>query len=182
MERIFPNLYCLTEADSEVRCHSYLIVRRSGNLLLPGYVPSLAEHLDEIDELGGASLQFLTHVHDVDPGLHDKAFSRFGCKLCHHKAARSRVRDKTKCPSEEFGHAGLQLGDDFETIYFPGHTPGHSVFRWRNRGKQFLFTGHVMRFEDNRWKLNYNPTKAPKGADFDHLSEADYLLPTHSRM
>jgi glyoxylase-like metal-dependent hydrolase (beta-lactamase superfamily II) len=181
MKRIFPNLYRLTEADGDAWAHSYLIVRKSGNLLLPGYVPSLVEHLDLMEKLGGVSLQFLTHVHDVNAEFHDQAFTRFDSKLCHHKAARSRVQQKTECPAEEFGHDGLALDDDFEATYFPGHTPGHSIFRWHSGGKQFLFTGHVMRFEDDRWKLNFNPTKAPKGTDFDHLAKSDYLLPSYSR-
>ena len=180
MDRIFPNLYRLSEAGPECRSYSYLIVRKQGNLLLPGYVDSLAEHLGEIEKLGGVDFQFITHCHDLNPEFHEEAYERFGCRLSYHKAAGATVRKKTQCPAEEFGHDGLQLGPDFEAIYFPGHTPGHSIFRWRHGRKRFLFTGHVMRLEDDRWKLNFNPTKAPKGTQFDHLAEADHFLPTRS--
>jgi hypothetical protein len=50
----------------------------------------------------------------------------------------------------------------------------------RRSGTRFLFTGHVMIFDGGRWKLNYNPTKAPKGTQFDHVAEAEHFLPTHA--
>ncbi|HCL30185.1 MAG TPA: hypothetical protein DIC52_17345 [Candidatus Latescibacteria bacterium] len=140
----------------------------------------MADHFEEIEKLGGVDLQFITHGHDLNPAFHAEAYDRFRCKLCYHKAAAAVVRKKTQCPAQEFGHDGLQLGADFEAIYFPGHTPGHSVYRWRRSGTRFLFTGHVMIFDGGRWKLNYNPTKAPKGTQFDHLAEAEHFLPTHA--
>ena len=50
-------------------------------------------------------------------------------------------------------------------MYFFGHTPGHSIHRWRHGRK---------------WELFFNPSNAPKGAQFDDLAEADHLLPTSS--
>ncbi len=180
MERIFPNLYRFTDFRSRSRSYSYLLVRKEGNLLLPGFFTSLCDHFKDIDKMGGIDLQFITHYHDLNPEFHEKAHDHFGCKLCYHKAAGATVRKQTKCPAEEFSNDGLQLGSDFEAVYFPGHTPGHSVHRWRHRRKQFVFSGHVMKLVDGVWELFFNPTKADKGTRFDDFAEADHLLPTSS--
>ena len=71
-----------------------------GTLLLPGYVPAITDYLDEIEKLGGVEFQFLTHFHDAVPELHEGLHKRFGCRLCHHKEAGPKVRQKSKCPSE----------------------------------------------------------------------------------
>lgn len=152
-------------------------MRKDGNLLLPGYVPAIADHLDEIDKLGGVEFQFLTHFHDVLPGLHEQLHKRFGSRLCYNKAARAKVRQKSECPAEEFSNDGINLGTDFESIDFPGHTAGHTIFRWRYRGKSYLFPGHSMKLIFGRWELFY---KAKKSDQFDDLCEADYLLPSAS--
>ena len=180
MQRIFPNLYRFTAIWPSRRAYSYLVVRKEGNLLLPGFVSSLYDHIGDIDKLGGVDLQFITHYHDLRPEIHEKVYDHFGCKLCYHKAAGATVRKKTKCPAQEFGNDGLQLGSDFEAVYFPGHTPGHSIHRWRRGRKQFLFSGHVMKLVYGKWELFFNPTKATKGARFDDLVEADHVLPTSS--
>jgi len=156
---------------------SYLVVRKDGNLLLPGYVPALIDHLDEIEKLGGVQFQFITHFHDIEAETNEVLHRRFGCKLFHHKAAIAKVRSKTKCPSEEFSGEGIRLGSDFESVNFPGHTPGHTVYRWKYRGKSFLFSGHVMKLIFGRWELFFKPTKSDR---YDDLCEADYLLPSSS--
>jgi hypothetical protein len=180
MECIFPNLYRFTDFWSKGRRYGYLVVRREGNLLLHGFVSSLYSHFEDIDKLGGVDLQFITHYHDLNPEFHEKAYDRFGCKLCYHKAAGAKVRERTNCPSNEFGNHGLQLGSDFEVVYFPGHTRGHSVHRWCHQRKEFLFSGHVMKLVDGNWELFFNPTVAPIDADFDDFIETDFLLPTSS--
>ena len=38
-----------------------------------------------------------------------------------------------------------------------------------------------MKLVFGKWELFFNPTKAPRATQFDHLSGADYLLPTSSR-
>lgn len=180
MERIFPNLYRFTEDSLKRRKYSYLVVRKDGNLLMPSLGTTVRDSFDEIDKLGGVHAQFLTHDHDAHPELVDEAHARFGCRVYYHKSARKKVREKTSCPEAEFDNEGLQLGADFEALYFPGHTPGHSIFRWRYRGKRFLFSSHVMNLSDGVWELWFNPSKntAQLQEQLADLAEVDYSLPT----
>jgi glyoxylase-like metal-dependent hydrolase (beta-lactamase superfamily II) len=177
LKRIFPNLYRFAGVGAMSRTWSYLVVRKDGNLLLPGYVSAITDNLDEIEKLGGVELQFLTHFHDVVPEIHDELHKRFGAKLCHHEAAGPKVRGKSKCPSEEFSNDGIRLGSDFESVNFPGHTPGHTVYRWRDRARTFLFSGHSMKLIFGRWELFFKSRKSDR---FDDLCEADHLLPSSS--
>jgi glyoxylase-like metal-dependent hydrolase (beta-lactamase superfamily II) len=177
VERIFPNLYRFAGVGGMSHTWSYLVVRKDGNLLLPGYVPAIVDHLSEIKKLGGVKFQFLTHFHDAVPELHEELNKRFGCKLCYNKDAGPKVRQKSACPSEEFSSEGIRLGTDFESVNFPGHTPGHTIYRWKYRGKSFLFSGHSMKLIFGRWELFF---KSKKRDRFDDLCEADYLLPSAS--
>lgn len=182
MERIFPNLYRFTEEPCrQGRKYAYLILRKQGNLLLPHVAASIRNHFDEIEKLGGIHIQFLTHHHEADPVLHDDIHARFGAKLCYHRAARKLVQEVSECPEAVFTNEGLQLDDDFESLLLPGHTPGHSIYRWRHRRKHFLFTGHVVSMVNGKWELWFNPTKAPKLRDeFESLAVANYVMPTRS--
>jgi hypothetical protein len=85
LERIFPNLYRFTDFGHRARSYSYLVVRKEGNLLLPGFVTSLYDHFTDIDKLGSVDLQFITHYHDLNPAFHEKAYNHFGCKPCYHR-------------------------------------------------------------------------------------------------
>ena len=177
MEQLFPNVYRFASVGATSATWCYLVKREAGNLILPGYVPELIDHLDEIEKLGGVQHQFITHFHDIDADTNEALHRRFGCKLWHNKAAGAKVRSKTTCPNEEFSNDGIRLGSDFESVNFPGHTPGHTVYRWTYRDKIFLFSGHVMKLIFGRWELFFD---ASKGTQFEDLCEADYLLPSSS--
>lgn len=48
--------------------------------------------------------------------------------------------------------AGRQtIGDDFELIPTPGHTPGTTAFLWDSGTRRFLFTGDMLWIEHGRW-------------------------------
>ena len=182
MQRIFPKLYrFIEEPHRKGRKFFYFIVRKQGNLLMGHLGSSVRDYFDDIEKLGGVHAQFITHVHEADPVLHDEIHARFGAKLCYHKAARKLVREVSECPEIVFDNDGLQVDNDFEALFFPFHTPGHSIFRWRYRGKHFLFTGHVVSMVNGRWELWFDPTKAPKlRGEYESLAVADYVLPTRS--
>ena len=188
MERIFPNLYRITdEPIARGRRYSYLLVREQGNLLLPSAQAgsSLRDHFDEIEGLGGVSAQFINHVHDVPKdGLHEAVCERFGAELHYHEIERKKVRTKTKCPAAEYGDEGLAVGSDFRANYYPGCTLGHSVFHWRDRDEHFLFTSHVMNLAHGDWNISLKLSTMP------HLRSQmleiaklpmDYALPTGAR-
>ena len=125
--------------------------------------------------MGGIDAQFVAHVHDAKRGdLHQALFDRFGCELCYHEGEHRTIRTKTKCPEREFGDEGLKLGSDFEAHYFPGHTPGMSIFSWEHRKKRFLFPSHVIGLEEGEWRVNFAPHLALKQKSrFTELARAD---------
>ncbi len=185
MERIFANLY---RFDSKPRgktrsvAHSYLIVRKQGNLLICNKWSPVTDYMDEIDELGGIDTQLIARYIDASPGdYHDKLRKSFGARLCYHEAERKMTRTRTKCPEIMFGDEGLKIGRDFEVYLFPNrcHT-GTCLFRWRNRGKYYLFAPSIARPKGGEWALRFDPHLWPeKRALFDKLPilHSDYLLP-----
>ena len=171
MEQIFMNLYRITdELQSRGRKYSYLIVREEGNLLLICRRALVSNHFEKIDQLGGVETQFVYHSHDA-PGTHiDEVHSRFGSKLYYHQAEREEIREKTQCPGVEFGDEGLQLGSDFHALFFPGHTPGHTIFRWQSGGKHYWFISHVVGRNGAKWDVGFNPAKAAPRTTIPKLS------------
>ena len=185
MERIFANLYRFSDGPrgpAKKMSYTYLLVRKQGNLLIRHWgLSSVFGYLDAIEELGGIDQQFVAHHHDAKRGdLHARLHARCGCKLNYHQAERRAVRIKTKCPEQEYGDEGLQLGSDFEAHFFPGHTAGMSIFHWRNRGKHFLFPSHVIQYHNDEWYVQFDPLLMSNlHAQFADLATlpVDYLLP-----
>lgn len=182
MERIFANLYrFVDEPFHKGKKYSYLLLRKQGNLMLCHFKRpcSVTEHFDEIERLGGVHAQFVTHNHE-STSIHDQFHARFGCKLYYHKAERAAVRRKSKCASEVFGDDGLQLDTDFQAVFFPGDTPGTTIYRWRYRGKHLWFTGHVANLVDGDWRIRLKPNSKPQlRSQFAELPKlpVDYVFP-----
>jgi hypothetical protein len=105
MERVFANLYRLGSASNKRGAsHSYLLVRKEGNLLVCHQSGPSTEDIDEIERLGRIDSQWISHHHDtMRNGLHEDLHARFGCMLHHHSTDRKGVRKKTKCPEVQFG-------------------------------------------------------------------------------
>ena len=182
MERIFPNLFRFTdEPYRRGRRFTYLLKRKQGNLLLTCQDGSVRDHFKDIEKLGGIDTQFINHNHDMGGELHEAIHKRFGAKLFHHKAEKKKVEAKTKCPHEEFGDDGLQVGSDFEAIYFPSCTAGLSLYRWRHQGVHFLFTSHVIKMVQGDWHVSLHMKKSPPGLgpQFAQIAKlpVDYVLP-----
>jgi len=185
MERIFANLYRLGSAPNRRgTSHSYLLVRKEGNLMACHQSGPSTEDIKEIEQLGGIDSQWISHHHDtIRDGLHEDLHARFGCVLHYHSTDRQGVRKKTKCPSEQFGDDGLQYGSDFEALYLPTCTAGHRIYRWRHRGKHYLFTSHALYLRDNKWDLRFNPHRVtnwgPRISTLDKL-RVDYVFPGYT--
>ena len=158
MERIFANLYRLGgDPDKRGRSHSYLLLRKEGNILVCHRSGPSTSEMKEIKRLGGIDSQWIVHHHDANrEGVHEALHTLFGCELYHHSIDRKALRRKTKCPGVQFGDEGLQYGSDFEALYFPTCTAGHSVLRWRHRGRYYLFTSHAFYFRNSKWDLQFN--------------------------
>ena len=195
MERIFSHLYRFSDDFRKGQKYSYLLIRKGGNVLVSHFKRGscLVDHFDEIDALGGISAQVVTPNHEVSR-THAAVHARFGCELHYHEAERKAARRKSKCASQTFGNAGLRLGDDFEGHFFPGHTYGYAIYRWRARGKYLLFTGDAItpEYDDaarkgnvvaNGWMLNIDTRFLPHlRPQFDRLETTpiDYIFPSRS--
>ncbi len=158
MERIFSNLYRIGgEPHERGQSHSYLLVRKTGNLFICHQSVPTSADVKEIKQLGGVASQFVCHHWDANrKGGHDGLFKTFGCALHLHRADRAAARGKTKFTLDTFDDAGLTLDKDFEAIYMPTCTRGHTVFRWRNRGKYHLFSSHAIYLLEDGWRLSLN--------------------------
>lgn len=155
MDLLFPDLYRFTgESPRGESLYTFLLIREDGNLLLPCQNGSVADHFDEIEELGGIQTQFVTHNHDVDDEVHKAVHDRFGAKLHYHETERGDISKKNGCPSEEFGDDGVAVGSDFRAIYFPSCCVGSCLYQWTSHGKEFLFTSHVINMVDGQWKMD----------------------------
>lgn len=179
MEKVFQNLYRAGNAlNRRGQSHSYLLVRKEGNILIGHQSGPTPAEIREIKKLGGIDYQFICHNHDtLREGMHEKLHAKFGCELYHHLCERKAVRRKTKCAQSLFDDDGMALGSDFEAHYFPACTEGHSVYRWRSRGKYFLFTSHSMYIHDNQWDIHCRIR--PKVADVAKL-QVDYVFPGYT--
>lgn len=178
MERIFANLYRIGAPNRRGTSHTYLLVRKEGNLLVCHQTRPSDGDIKEIEQLGGIDSQWICHNHDaVKDGFHEDMHNRFGCMIHHHRDERRAVRKKTKCPEVQYGDEGLQVGTDFEALYFPACTEGHSVFRWQYRGKYYLFTSHAMYMRDNKWDIQCRPR--PEAAKLDKL-QIDCVFPGYT--
>ena len=185
MERIFSNLYRIGGASNHRGAgHSYLLVRKEGNLFVCHQSGPSEDEIAEIERLGGLDSQWICHNHDANrEGIHEELYRRFGCPLHHHRAERAGVRKKTRCAYEQFDDEGLQHSPDFEVHFFPSCTAGHSLFRWRNRGRYFLFTSHALFVRDSKWDFGFNPHRAKQwGPKVDELARLrmDYVFPGYT--
>ena len=95
MERIFANLYrCGSTPNKRGMSHSYLLVRKEGNLLVCHQSGPGAADMKEIKKLGGIDGQFICHNHDtLRNGLHEELHAKFGCELHHHLGEKKAVRN-----------------------------------------------------------------------------------------
>jgi glyoxylase-like metal-dependent hydrolase (beta-lactamase superfamily II) len=185
MERIFPNLYRISSAPKEEVRHTYLLTRADGNLLVCHSGGPTDTELNEIEALGGIDSQWVCHQHDVNrDGLHENLHRRFGCELHHHRREKG-VRKKTECPVVQFDDDGLTLGSDFEALYYPSCTDGHTVYRWKSQDTYFLFTSHAFYYRKGEWELGVPmPSKRrallrPQLAALADV-HVDYVLPGYT--
>jgi hypothetical protein len=184
MERVFSNLYRIGgEPDKRGQSHSYLLVRKTGNLFICHQSVPTPEEVKEIKQLGGIASQWVCHHHDANrKGGHYELFKTFGCALHLHKADRAGARGKTKCTLESFDDAGLTLDKDFEAIYMPMFTRGNTVFRWRNRGKYYLFSSHTIYPLEDEWRISLNRHTGKPWGPGCRIWQAQAIRPALARL
>jgi len=138
--------YCGWAADASYGARSYLVVRRSGNILVdsPRYAAPLVER---IAALGGVRWMFLTHRDDVAD--HAKFRKRFDCERILHRAdVTTGTREvETILAGEE----PLPLDDETLLIPAPGHTRGSACLLYRGK---FLFSGDHLWWDPDHGRVH----------------------------
>ena len=178
MEKLFHNLYRTgTSANKRGFSHSYLLVRKEGNLLICHQQgPSAAtsgRSRSSVESKACGSATATTHsaIYNTTSCTSSSAASSTSTRR-HDRPARKRA----KCPFETFGDEGIQYADDFEGFNYPACTSGHAVYRWKSRGKYFLFTAHSMYANDKGWDTWFKPNK---GVTL-HKAHIDYVFPGYT--
>lgn len=141
-ERIDGAVYdCGLRAESSFGATSYLVVRPGGNLLIDS-PRAAAPLLRRIEDLGGVSLNFLTHRDDVAD--HDKLHERFDCRRVLHRADVSRATRDVEVKLD--GDDPIELQTGVTAIPVPGHTRGSCALLVDD---EYLFTGDHLWAEDD---------------------------------
>jgi glyoxylase-like metal-dependent hydrolase (beta-lactamase superfamily II) len=146
MDTILPNLYA-TRPDPisfapTLGMRAFLLRRDAGNLLIYS-APSAAENVDAIERLGGVSRQYIAHWHEAPVGEVEAVAAATGAPAFAHE------RDAERAALEPFPEG--PVGDDFELIPIPGHTPGSTAFLWDSGEHRVLFTGDSIYLRDGEW-------------------------------
>jgi glyoxylase-like metal-dependent hydrolase (beta-lactamase superfamily II) len=127
---------------------AFLLERDHGNLLVynAGTVPAAAA---AVETLGGVSWQYLNHWHEAMFGV-DAVASAFGAPVVVHEHDAGEVAARSAVEPVTFAgrHA---LGEGFELVPTPGHTPGATAFVFERAGRRFLFTGDTVYLDDGEW-------------------------------
>lgn len=122
---------------------AFVLPRAEGNLLVYAS-PALAAESDAVDGLGGVSVQYLGHWHEAAFGA-----GALGAPVAVHANDRAGV-ERHRPVAETWATRAL-VGDDFELIPIPGHTPGATAFLWDSGHRRYLFTGDSIYLDRGEW-------------------------------
>ena len=121
--------------DSSLHIRAFALEREAGRLLVYS-----------VDALHDVSVDrhYLSHWHEA-------MFAKGGADapLFVHEADAPQTAERTHVRATfSRRHA---LGDDFEAIPMPGHTPGSTAYLWDSGRDRFLFTGDTIYLRDGEW-------------------------------
>jgi hydroxyacylglutathione hydrolase len=121
--------------------HAYLWRRPNGNVLF--YSPATEADFDAIDELGGVTAQYLSHLDEAGPNL-ARIADRFGARL-HAPAAELETIEQHSHVDTPVENRRYVDDNNVEVIPTPGHSPGSSCYLVTGvDGTKYLFTGDTM--------------------------------------
>ena len=147
LEAVLANLYASAPAAlpfaPELDIRAFLLEREAGNLLIYSS-PEFDADAPEVQKLGGVARHYLNHAHEA-MFVSDKGDAPLFC----HEKDRAEVAGETPVQGT-FSERHL-VGDDFEVIPTPGHTPGTTVYLWEGGEHRFLFTGDTVALSDGEW-------------------------------
>lgn len=126
---------------------AFVVPREHDNLLVYN-TPTVAADAGEIASLGGVAYQYLNHWHEA-MFAGDEVRDELGLRLVVHEADREATAER-RTVDATFAEAG-SLGDGFELIPTPGHTPGATAFLWDSGERRYLFTGDTIYLDEGEW-------------------------------
>jgi hypothetical protein len=163
LEVVAPDLYAsapepLHPFAPALDLRAFLLRRKQGNLLVYGSAAFDAQ-APAVRDLGGVAHWYLNHWHEAL-----FAAGGVGAPLYCHEVERELVAKKTRFASdrlleerqvplavgETFSKRHM-VGDDFEVIPTPGHTPGSTAFLWKSGRYRFLFTSDQIYVKEGEW-------------------------------
>lgn len=181
MERVIPKLYASAPEplgfgpDLEIR--AFLLQRDAGNVLIYRSA-ELKQYVDQLNELGGISRQYLNHSHEASP-VTDWVADTFNAPLILHERDAPEAVERGAV-HETFSERHAL--DDFEVIPVPGHTPGATVYLWDTDEHRVLFTGDTILFSRGKWVAAVLDGISDRAAYLDSLKtirslEFDLIVP-----
>jgi glyoxylase-like metal-dependent hydrolase (beta-lactamase superfamily II) len=151
LDGVAPGLHALPPRalpfDHALEVRAFLLERSAGNLLVYN-TGGLTAGVAAIDDLGGVTRQYLNHWHEAILGCERQAGTAPPRLFCHEA---DRAAATERCEVHESFNGGHMLGDDFEVIPIPGHTPGATAYLWDSGQHRCLFTGDTIYLRDGEW-------------------------------
>ena len=130
-----------------LHARAFVVPREHDNLLVYNS-PALGGDAAAIEDLGGASHQYLNHWHESMFG-DDSIRDDLGIRLVVHEADGAATAERLTVDATFSEHGSL--GGGFELIPTPGHTPGATAFLWDSGERRYLFTGDTIYLIDGEW-------------------------------
>ena len=179
MKQLYPDLWQTTPEHpfgDRTSARAYLLTRPDGNVLFCG-TRGTDEDIEQIASLGGIARQYLTHRHEIGPGL-TVLKKRFGQTIYCHKHDASAPVDT------EFEEREVHLGN-VELIPTPGHTPGSTCFFVSSpTGCKYLFTGDSIFPQGDGWGTyvsRFQRSTLANSLQLLRTLPVDVVLPSASR-
>jgi glyoxylase-like metal-dependent hydrolase (beta-lactamase superfamily II) len=152
LETPVPGLHALPPARlpfaTGLAARAFLLEREHGNLLVYNS-ESAASAAAAVRARGGVAWQYLNHWHESLFAIRETV-AAYGAPLVVHEddAAETAARLGSDPVTFTGRHA---LGEGFELIPTPGHTPGATAYLWEHADHRFLFTGDTIYLHDGEW-------------------------------
>jgi len=140
--------------------HSYYLIRPDGNILFhgPDQVSAYRSLQPFFEKHGGIAFQAMTHAGDA---CKDMAYVQetWGAPVYVSKNDLNHLMHKSKLSSAKTFVPGEPLFQGVGTIPIPGHTPGHTAFRFKIGEAYYLVTNHVFRQmpTPGKWGVGLHP-------------------------
>jgi glyoxylase-like metal-dependent hydrolase (beta-lactamase superfamily II) len=169
LAQIRDDLY-QTRVDSPfpgLTTHAYLWRRPGGNVLF--YCPAGDSDFDAMDELGGVSAQYLSHLDEAGPNL-ARIAERFGRQLHAPAAELEQIgkQGRVDVPVDAIRYVD---GNGVEVLPTPGHSAGSTCYAVTGvHGDRYLFTGDtIFPAGDGTWSTFVVPGRGDAAAMRDSL-------------